>query len=32
MTVLADLRVIPEHLETTYQKLKNAFACLDEQR
>jgi ATP adenylyltransferase len=32
MTTLAELRVIPEHLETTYQKLKAAFACLDEQK
>ena len=28
MTVLADVRVIPEHIETTYQKLKTSFAQL----
>jgi ATP adenylyltransferase len=29
MTSLADVRVIPEHLETTYQKLKREFARLN---
>jgi ATP adenylyltransferase len=32
MTALADLRVIPEHLETTYQKLKDAFTRLLKKR
>ncbi len=31
MTVLAEVRNIPEHLETTYQKLKNHFAQLGAQ-
>jgi ATP adenylyltransferase len=30
MTSLADVRVIPEHLETTYQKLREKFARLGE--
>ena len=30
LTVFADVRVIPEHLQQTYQKLKPHFDALDE--
>jgi ATP adenylyltransferase len=30
LTVFADVRVIPEHLQATYQKLKPHFSYLDE--